>query len=102
MSSGEEDPKAPHAVPSPSPTKLLGECIRRLREAAGLTRSHLARECQIRDDDLKGSELGRRPLPDWALRRLLTHPSMRELPARAAAVGVNLAQSDGGAPPEKE
>lgn len=85
----------------------LGKMLRQLRFAAGLNRTELAREVNIRADGLKRVEIGKKPLPRWALSRLLSHPSMRDLPARVAAAGIkldlNLASDprkpDGGKPP---
>ena len=68
----------------------LGKMLRQLRAAAGLTRTELAREANIRADGLKRAEIGKKPLPRWALFQLLRHPCMRDLPARVGQAGIKL------------
>ncbi len=68
----------------------LGKMLRQLRVAAGLNRTELAREVNIRADGLKRAEIGKKPLPRWALFQLLRHPCMRDLPARVAQAGIRL------------
>lgn len=68
----------------------LGKLIRQLRGAAELTRAQLARETNINPAGLKRGEIGKKPFPRLALCRLLGHPSMRDLPARAAREGIKL------------
>ena len=68
----------------------LAKMIRQMRRAARLTRAQLARETDTRASGLKQGERGKHPFPRCVLRRLLQHPSMRDLPARAAAAGIKL------------
>lgn len=68
----------------------LGVMIRELRQAAGLTRMELQAQTQVSVVTIKNCEMCRRPITEWALRRLLAHPSMRDLPAMAAAEGIKL------------
>lgn len=70
--------------------KKLGVMIRELRQAAGLTRMELQAETQVSVAMIKNYEMCRRPITEWALQRLLAHPSMRDLPAMAAAEGIKL------------
>ena len=82
---------------APAKPPYLGELIRRLREAAGLTRSQFEKETGVSALVLRRLELNRDLPTAGTIRRLLPHPSMADLPARAKAAGLSLGLGDNGA-----
>lgn len=75
--------------------KKLGAIIRRLRQDAGLTRKQLQAETRVAASTIRNCEMCRHRITEWTLSRLLAHPSMRELPALAAAEGLKLSLEGG-------
>lgn len=72
----------------------LGDIVRWLREAAGLTRRQLEAQTGISDSTIRNIEKNRHRLTAATLRKLLVHPAMAALPERARAAGLTLSRAD--------
>jgi len=68
----------------------LGELIRMLREAAGLTRSQLALEIGLSLETIRNLETGRCHAEPEVLKALRLSQSMQDLAARCTAAGIQL------------
>ncbi len=85
---------------SPVDAKRLGSMVRQLRQAASLTRRKLEAQTGIPVAMITKIETGRRRPSAWALRRLCGYAPLRQLPAMAAAAGIQLNLGHG--PKDKE
>ena len=88
--SGIGGPKAQPTEPAtPTDLERLGQLVRRLREAGGLTRLELSTATGISVEVIRHLEVGKSEAPQiW--KTLLAHPSMRELPEMANQQGITL------------
>lgn len=68
----------------------LGELVRNLREAAGLSRSPLAQETGVSIQTIRDLETGRYHVEPEVLKALGDSPIMKDLPERCRAAGFPL------------
>ena len=78
----------------PWPFTHLGQIVRWLRESAGLTRSQLEAQTGISAPTIRNIEKNRHKLTAATLRKLLAHPAMAALPARAREAGLPLGRGN--------
>ena len=81
----------------PWPFTHLGQIVRWLREEAGLTRSQMEAQTGISAPTIRNIEKNRHKLTAATLRKLLAHPAMVTLSARAQAAGLPLGLGPQGA-----
>ena len=74
----------------PGPFTHIGQVVRWLREAAGLTRQQLEYETGIADTTIRNIEMARHRPTVASMRKLLRHPAMSSLPEMAKQAGLSL------------
>lgn len=74
----------------PDPFTHIGQVVRWLREAAGLTRQQLEYETGIADTTIRNIEMARHRPTVASMRKLLRHPAMASLPEMAKQAGLSL------------
>ena len=84
-------PAAPPIAP-----KHVGQLIRNLREAAGLTRNQFEELVGLSATTIKGIDLGYHRPTGEQVRKLLAAPCMARLPEMAKAAGLDLGLGDNG------
>lgn len=80
----------------PRPFTHLGDIVRWLREAAGLTRRQLEAQTGIADSTVRNIETNRHKLTATTLRKLLAHATMAPLPELAKEAGLSLGLGNNG------
>jgi len=85
-------PKAPTA---PAKPVHLGELVRCLREAAGLTRNQLAKALGCSPATVRNVEKWRHLPTERTVQELLQHPAMARLPELAKEAGLVLGRGLG-------
>ena len=83
-------PPAPEAPPQVPQSVHVGQVVRCLREASGLTRLDLQRQTGVSVGAICHLETGRHRPTAWTLRKLLRAVCMRGLPELAAQAGLEL------------
>ena len=78
----------------PGPFTHLGQIVRWLREEAGLTRSQMEAQTGISAPTIRNIEKNRHKLTAATMRKLLAHPAMAALPARAREAGLPLGRGN--------
>ena len=82
------------AEQAPGRAAHLGELVRTLREAAGLTRLAFGSLARLNAAELRSIETGRRPPSAQELRRIMQQPAMNGLEALAEKAGLVLDLGD--------
>lgn len=92
-------------APGQTAKRHVGDLIRRLRQAAGLTRRQLAAGVGLNESVLRNVESGRYLIRPSTLQALMKAPALADLPTLAGREGIELdlevhsnGDQDGGSP----
>jgi hypothetical protein len=89
-------PARPSEAPTVPAVPHIGDLIRNLREAAGLTRQQLAAQTGVQDGAIRAVEMGRHRLSRGIYDRLMRSPALARLPQLAKNAGIPLPTEESG------